>query len=45
MDVTREESIAEASKKFKEDHGKSLRLLLNCAGILSPTGRGETGLS
>lgn len=43
MDVTKEDNVIEASNIVKEKVGK-LDLLINCSGMLHPTGKGETKL-
>ena len=44
VDVTKENHIAKAANHVKEKYG-SLDLLINNAGLLHPSGRGETRLS
>ena len=43
LDVTQEKDIAYVSEYVKRNFGK-LDLLINCAGMLHPSGRGETSL-
>ena len=43
MDVTKEEHLQSVAHDIKKDHG-SLDLLINCAAMLHPSGRGETSL-
>jgi NAD(P)-dependent dehydrogenase (short-subunit alcohol dehydrogenase family) len=43
LDVTKENDIADVSKYVTEKFGK-LDLLINCAGMLHPSGKGETSL-
>ncbi|XP_019644224.1 PREDICTED: uncharacterized protein LOC109485219 [Branchiostoma belcheri] len=44
LDVTDEGSIQQAANQVQQQHGGGLDLLINCAGILHPSGRGETSL-
>ena len=44
LDVTNENHIARAAEHVKQKYGK-LELLINNAGLLHPSGRGETRLS
>ena len=50
LDVSNEEQIASAAQQVKqrlhgnENSSKGLDLLINCAGMLHPSGRGETSL-
>lgn len=44
IDVEKEDQIYEVKKEIQAHHGEKLDLLVNCAGILHPTGRGETSL-
>lgn len=45
LDVTSESQIKEASELVKErSSGGRLDLLVNCAAMLHPSGKGETGL-
>ncbi|XP_062587090.1 uncharacterized protein LOC134248702, partial [Saccostrea cucullata] len=43
LDVTKENDISDVSKYVTEKFGK-LDLLINCAGMLHPSGKGETSL-
>ena len=43
VDVTQEKEVEEASNFVKQKYAK-LDLLVNCAAILHPSGRGETSL-
>lgn len=43
LDVTKENDISDVSKYVTEKFGK-LDLLVNCAGMLHPSGKGETSL-
>lgn len=43
VDITQESQIQEASEYVEKEFGQ-LELLINCAGILHPSGRGETSL-
>jgi len=48
MDVSSEQSVQEAAQSLgerKKLQGGGLSLLVNCTGILSPSGRGETSLA
>lgn len=44
LDVTSDATIEQAVKHVHSAHSGKLDLLINCSGILSPTGRGETSL-
>ncbi|XP_041477658.1 C-factor-like [Lytechinus variegatus] len=48
LDVSNEEKIASTAREVKEhlhdNKSKGLDLLINCAGMLHPSGRGETSL-
>ncbi|XP_042232506.1 C-factor-like isoform X2 [Homarus americanus] len=44
LDVTDEAAIQRAAQHVHNVHASRLELLINCSGILSPTGRGETRL-
>lgn len=44
IDIHKESEIEETNKRIKENHGEKLDLLVNCAGMLHPTGKGETSL-
>ncbi|KAK3885293.1 hypothetical protein Pcinc_010461 [Petrolisthes cinctipes] len=44
LDVTSDAAIQQAAKHVHSSHSGKLDLLINCSGILSPTGRGETSL-
>lgn len=44
LDIQNEGQIQETSKQIQENHGKKLDLLVNCSGILHPSGKGETSL-
>jgi len=44
LDVTKEEQISNLAAQIKEQY-KGIDLLINCAAILHPTGRGETSLA
>ncbi|KAJ8026298.1 hypothetical protein HOLleu_34104 [Holothuria leucospilota] len=43
LDVTQEDAIRDAAKLVKEKF-KNLDLVINCAGMLHPSGKGETSL-
>lgn len=45
MDLTDENSIAAAAKAFGQAGHKKLDLLINCAGIMHPSGRGENTIA
>ncbi|XP_066278908.1 C-signal-like isoform X2 [Branchiostoma lanceolatum] len=44
LDVIDESSIKQAANEVKQHNGGGVDLLINCAGILHPSGRGETSL-
>ncbi|EDO44347.1 predicted protein [Nematostella vectensis] len=44
LDAHNEEKIKATADMIKENHGSKLDLLLNCAGMLHPSGKGETSL-
>ncbi|XP_035672118.1 C-factor-like [Branchiostoma floridae] len=44
LDVLDEGSIQRAASEVQQHHGGGVDLLINCAGILHPSGRGETSL-
>ncbi|XP_078589066.1 C-signal-like [Branchiostoma floridae x Branchiostoma japonicum] len=44
LDVVDEGSIQRAASEVQQHHGRGVDLLINCAGILHPSGRGETSL-
>ena len=44
LDVTQEEQIKEAAELVKERSKGSMDLLINCAAMLHPSGKGETSL-
>jgi len=44
LDVTKEDQVATLAGQLKEQH-KGMDLLINCAAMLHPSGRGETSLS
>ncbi len=44
LDVTSEDQIKTASELVKEKSGSSIDLLINCAAMLHPSGKGETSL-
>lgn len=44
LDIHNEGQIQETSKQVQENYGKKLDLLVNCSGILHPSGKGETSL-
>ena len=44
LDVRQEKDVERIANTVKGTHGGKLDLLVNCAGVLHPTGKGETSL-
>ena len=44
IDLAHPEDIQEVAEKVKQNGVKKLDLLINCAGMLHPSGKGETSL-
>ena len=44
LDVTQEEQIEQVANTVEQVHTGKLDLLINCSGLLHPTGKGETSL-
>lgn len=44
LDIQKEDQISEIKKEILANQGEKLDLLINCAGMLHPTGKGETSL-